>query len=384
MLQLLLTNMLNSPDANLAAHNHGELLGGILGDGLKPMVQTNKTSENPMEKVWALPYGRWMSCVFHILNTHGKALEEAGGYVALIMIPEDDPRMNLFTKFGAGSTWAQTCHPAYSMGFYVCPDDVFVVRINDLPACLKQTQVHSDMVKLKTEAEKKATIAAYQASDHGKATRAAYQASDHGKATRAAYQASDHGKATRAAYQAAYQASDHGKAVQAAYKNSDHGKAVKAAWRARNKDNILADAAKRNAMIDEDDRQGDSYDTVLGECEDLLKVITEAQGLGRLKMASTFQLLLHQRLIGLGKLFDGSAMKDEIQIPLVQEQQLQIRPHQGVTAVATQLPTLLPTGSAFLQHLRSILPGDLEMDASMMEHLARAAVELHQQRTGLK
>jgi hypothetical protein len=345
MLQLLLTNMLNSPDANLAAHDHGELLGGILGDGLKPMVQTNKTSENPMEKVWALPYGRWMSCVFHILNTHGKALEEAGGYVALIMIPEDDPRMNLFTKFGAGSTWAQTCHPAYSMGFYVCPDDVFVVRINDLPACLKQTQVHSDMVKLKTDAEK---------------------------------------KATRAAYQAAYQASDHGKAVQAAYKNSDHGKAVKAAWRARNKDNILADAAKRNAMIDEDDRQGDSYDTVLGECEDLLKVITEAQGLGRLKMASTFQLLLHQRLIGLGKLFDGSAMKDEIQIPLVQEQQLQIRPHQGVTAVATQLPTLLPTGSAFLQHLRSILPGDLEMDASMMEHLARAAVELHQQRTGLK
>jgi hypothetical protein len=186
------TNMLNSPDANLAAHDHGELLGGILGNGLKPMVQTNKTSENPMEKVWALPYGRWMSSVFHVLSTHGKALKEAGGYVALIMIPEDDPRMDLFTKFGAGGTWAQTCHPAYSMGFYVCLDDVFVVNINDLPACLKQTQVHSDMVKLKTDAEKKATRAAYMASDRGKAVKAAY---------RAAYENSDNGKAKIAEYQ---------------------------------------------------------------------------------------------------------------------------------------------------------------------------------------
>jgi hypothetical protein len=222
------TNMLNSPDANLAAHDHGELLGGILGNNLKPMVQTNKTSKNPMEKVWALPYGRWMSSVFHVLSTHGKALQEAGGYVALIMIPEDDPRMDLFTKFGAGCTWTQTCHPAYSMGFYVCLDDVFVVNINDLPACLKQTQVHSDMVKLKTNAEKKATRAAYQASDHGKAMNAGYQASEHGKAVNAAYQASDHGKAVRAAYRA----SDHGKAFRAAWGNSDHGKKKGTAYRA--------------------------------------------------------------------------------------------------------------------------------------------------------
>ena len=222
------TNMLNSPDANLAAHDHGELLGGILGNGLKPMVQTNKTSENPMENVWALPYGRWMSSVFHVLSTHGKALKEAGGYVALIMIPEDDPRMDLFTKFGGGGTWAQTCHPAYSMGFYVCLDDVFVVNINDLPACLKQTQVHSDMVKLKTNTEKKATRAAYQASDHGKAMNAGYQASEHGKAVNAAYQASDHGKAVRAAYRA----SDHGKAFRAAWGNSDHGKKKGTAYRA--------------------------------------------------------------------------------------------------------------------------------------------------------
>jgi hypothetical protein len=216
------TNMLNSPDANLAAHDHGELLGGILGNDLKPMVQTNKTSKNPMEKVWALPYGRWMSCVFHVLSTHGKALKEAGGYVALIMIPEDDSRMDLFTKFGAGCTWPQTCHPAYSMGFYVCLDDVSVVNINDLPACLKQTQVHSDMVKLKTDAEKKATSAAYWASDHGKVMRAA---------ANAAYLASDHGKATSKATSAAYRASDHGKAIIAAWENSDHGKEKRTACR---------------------------------------------------------------------------------------------------------------------------------------------------------
>jgi hypothetical protein len=164
------------------------------------------------------------------------------------MIPEDDPRMDLFTKFGAGSTWAHTCHPAYSMGFYVCLDDVFVVNINDLPACLKQTQVHSDMVELKTEAEKKATIAAYQASDHGKATRAAYQASDHGKATRAAYQASDHGKATRAAYQGAYRASDHGKAVKAAYKNSDHGKATIDAYKNSDHGKATIDANRKTTL----------------------------------------------------------------------------------------------------------------------------------------
>jgi len=50
------------------------------------------------------------------------------------------------------------------------------------------------------------------------------------------------------------------------------------------------------------------YDAVLGECEDLLKASTEAQRLGRLKMASAYQLLLHTRLVGLGKRFDRSAM----------------------------------------------------------------------------
>jgi len=96
------TNVFNSPDANLAAHDFGDLLGGILGNGLKSLVQANKTSANPMVDVWALPYGRWMSCAYHVLHTHGKALKEAGGYIAFVMIPGDDPRIDLFTRFGAG------------------------------------------------------------------------------------------------------------------------------------------------------------------------------------------------------------------------------------------------------------------------------------------
>ena len=50
------------------------------------------------------------------------------------------------------------------------------------------------------------------------------------------------------------------------------------------------------------------YDAVLGECEDLLKASLEAQRLGRLKMASAYQLLLHTRLVGLGKRFDQASI----------------------------------------------------------------------------
>ena len=46
------------------------------------------------------------------------------------------------------------------------------------------------------------------------------------------------------------------------------------------------------------------YDAVLGEAEDLLHAAFQAQALGRLKMASAYQLLLHARLVGLGKRVD--------------------------------------------------------------------------------
>jgi len=165
------------------------------------------------------------------------------------------------------------------------------------------------------------------------------------------------------------------------------------------------------------------YDAVLGECEDLLRASTEAQRLGRLKMASAYQLLLHTRLVGLGKRFDRSAMMDDQQKARQQQEeeqelsqqqqpgkQLDMEPTssmdtpgtdkvdgaatpgvktehdtkaQGASDPGEDLEGTSPVPAA-IQQLRSILPGNLEMDASMMEHLARAAVELHHQRTGRK
>lgn len=209
------------------------------------------------------------------------------------------------------------------------------------------------------------------------------------------------------------------------------------------------------------------YDAVLGECEDLLRASLEAQKLGRLKMASAYQLLLHTRLVGLGKRFDRSAIavpgrhgrrrrrrrgtshgygqddddddddddydddsddgdseEDEESLvaatPAQGQPQELAPPHASVeTALATaetpvaagapaqsdqlppsdkptpsdaaaavggekgddDLPKNLPPA---LQQLTSILPSNLEMDTSMMEKLARFAVELHHQRTGRK
>ena len=51
------------------------------------------------------------------------------------------------------------------------------------------------------------------------------------------------------------------------------------------------------------------------------------------------------------------------------------------TADCSSPPAGLPN---VLAQLTEILPSNLEMDSSMMEHLARAAVELHHQRTGRK
>ncbi len=178
------------------------------------------------------------------------------------------------------------------------------------------------------------------------------------------------------------------------------------------------------------------YDAVLGECEDLLKASVEAQRLGRLKMASAYQLLLHTRLVGLGKRFDRAsvmppvskhrgddedddddeddaefddgeeligASDDESQAtPAARGGGLKMEdsnPPESIQATAS-LPagngkdktsvvpkTKTPTSSALpiaLEKLSEILPSNLEMDTSMMEHLARAAVELHHQRTGRK
>ena len=159
------------------------------------------------------------------------------------------------------------------------------------------------------------------------------------------------------------------------------------------------------------------FDAVLGECEDLLRASLEAQRLGRLKMASAYQLLLHTRLVGLGKRFDRSHIAgapkgatrrkssdaedydpndddEEHDSPVISVHNHQNASPSAMAAAASAAeavagatadgvsPSALP--SAALEQLTQVLPSNLEMDASMMEHLARAAVELHHQRTGRK
>ena len=50
--------------------------------------------------------------------------------------------------------------------------------------------------------------------------------------------------------------------------------------------------------------KSEQYDALLGEAHDLMGAAAEAQALGRLKLASSYMLLLHARLVGLGKIFD--------------------------------------------------------------------------------
>jgi hypothetical protein len=178
------------------------------------------------------------------------------------------------------------------------------------------------------------------------------------------------------------------------------------------------------------------YDAVLAESRDLLTAATEAQQLGRLKMAAAYQLLLHARLVGLGKRFDkaivqttntssGVATNDAVDHTnmnmdtTVEEDDAaavttpgpQLQPSTPATPAAataaeasttstTQAenpdsssqvhvpPRLLqppptPTTAAARQ-LAKLLPPTCELDQTMMEHLAKAAAELHAQRSGRK
>lgn len=131
-------------------------------------------------------------------------------------------------------------------------------------------------------------------------------------------------------------------------------------------------------------------------------------------MASTYQLLVHARLVGLGKRFDRFLSSDQV-----------IRKEKGSndngatviaaadapgagavvgpsasTEVAPAAPAANPATSQLplpaatdktspgesirtaQAALAKILPSDVNLDYTMMEHLARAAMELHNRRTG--
>lgn len=232
----------------------------------------------------------------------------------------------------------------------------------------------------------------------------------------------------------------------------------------------------------------DIYDAMIGEINDLLQAAHQAQTLGRLKMASTYLLLAHARLVGLGKRFDSILMvqppppppppiiqsqqvsQSQIQSypqPLQQQQQQQPQQLQqlqqsytlgnGATSKAPRILNLTmdspssmdlpyPHGNGNHEHrnncdsnqelpssqnihttpttttitssssggsnskpmtnnnvmyrnvhsteppsrviqeaqktLAKILPTEVHLDTTMMEHLARAAMELHNKRTG--
>lgn len=132
-----------------------------------------------------------------------------------------------------------------------------------------------------------------------------------------------------------------------------------------------------------------AYDTVLQESQDLLDAAAEAQQLGRLKMASTYLLLLHARLVGLGKRFDKARddhhhhkrqRMDETEASSAAKQ----TSNEDATAqqqAAASVPEDTPKTRAAKQ-LAKMLPSNIEMDQAMMEHLAKAAAELHAARTG--
>lgn len=153
------------------------------------------------------------------------------------------------------------------------------------------------------------------------------------------------------------------------------------------------------------------YDAVLGEAEDLLLAASDAQSLGRLKVASNYSLLLHARLVGLGKKFDRAktAHASGGEEYTLKPTKLDMSPERtnkrkGATLAVCDTDTEVAKATeqvqetsrgkkyepppsniiseAAINQLTNYLPSNIELDQAMVEHLARAAAELHQKRTG--
>mmetsp|Transcript_7200 Transcript_7200/g.10936 ORF Transcript_7200/g.10936 Transcript_7200/m.10936 type:complete len:364 (+) Transcript_7200:276-1367(+) len=138
------------------------------------------------------------------------------------------------------------------------------------------------------------------------------------------------------------------------------------------------------------------YDAVLGEAEALLQAASEAQALGRLKMASAYQLLLHARLVGLGKRFDRAKVEESDpsigDFDAGRDGKISARTlSKPETATKLTTPKKIPATPSLpkqqkpnVQELSKLLPEHIELDSAMIEHLARAAMDLHHKRTGRK
>lgn len=165
-------------------------------------------------------------------------------------------------------------------------------------------------------------------------------------------------------------------------------------------------------------------DSMLAEAHDLIGASAEAQALGRLQMSSSYLLLAHARLIALGKRFDRSllpfpsrkfrtAKKADEAIPASTKDTLIPQTNCPVSndtqnseiissvvsnsndpknsqekeaaSLSNKIVAMDPAGqddvvAAVKTLTEIIIPTGIEFDKTMMEHLAKAALDLHRMR----
>jgi hypothetical protein len=151
---------------------------------------------------------------------------------------------------------------------------------------------------------------------------------------------------------------------------------------------LAATTAAATTAADSSSSTSNVYDAVLGEAQDLLLAASEAQQLGRYKLASAYLFLLHARLVGLGKRFDKANNAAKMgttsnNYSISSRDGINASLDAPVTPSSSVNPTTLfsPKTNAARQ-LAHMLPSNIQLDQAMMEHLAKAAVELHAQRCG--
>lgn len=182
-------------------------------------------------------------------------------------------------------------------------------------------------------------------------------------------------------------------------------------------------AAKELISSNKRPKTGSLFDSMLSEAGDLVGAAAEAQALGRLKMSNSYLLLIHARLITLGKRFDRSLTPfpidklgskkacqtkngptsmhchdrcDEANPNSHNFNKISNLPNSCCDTGAKNPPVCasIESGEASLSQaddekaaavaktLTKIIPSGITFDATMMEHLAKAAMDLHHKRQG--
>jgi SHAQKYF class myb-like DNA-binding protein len=183
------------------------------------------------------------------------------------------------------------------------------------------------------------------------------------------------------------------------------------------------DAARELVSNNKRPKTGSLVDSMLSEASDLVGAAAEAQVLGRLKMSNSYLLLIHARLITLGKRFDrsltpfpigklsvkresetarsadskdyhdrsdgASYYSNSINKTLIQQNRYCDSGAESPpvcasieSGEASSLPAEDEKAVAVAKTLTKIIPSGIKFDATMMEHLAKAALDLHHKRQG--